>query len=172
MGAPRPIVGPTGLGQARYYSQLCSLFKVINTITYSKVTRLATVVAAAAGASAAQAEGRAVSLDVTKTLAVVALLGLSGSGKRASVGLVAFCKLGQVCLDKSVARTGLLAVVAETLSRRADLSVVANIATLVAGTSREGRHFEGRSEATKLVTVFNAMFSCALWCCCCISVVA
>jgi hypothetical protein len=99
----------------------------------SKVTGLATVVAAAAGASATQAEGRAVSLDVTKTLAVVALLGLSGSGKRASVGLVA----------------GLLAVVAETLSRRADLSVVANIATLVASTSREGRHFEDRSLWTR-----------------------
>lgn len=61
-----------------------------NAITYSKVAGLATVVAAAAGASTAQAEGRAVSLDVTKTLAVVALLGLSGSGKRATVGLVAF----------------------------------------------------------------------------------
>lgn len=99
----------------------------------SKVTGLATVVAAAASASAAQAEGRAVSLDVTKTLAVVALLGLGGSGKRASVGLVA----------------GLLAVVAETLSRRADLSVMANIATLVASASREGRHFEDRSLWTR-----------------------
>lgn len=99
----------------------------------SKVTGLATVVAAAAGAGTAQAEGRAVSLDVTKTLAVVALLGLSGSGKRASVGLVA----------------RLLAVVAETLSRRADLSVVANIATLVASTSRERRHFEDRSLWTR-----------------------
>lgn len=76
-----------------------------NIITYSKVTGLATVVAAAAGASAAQAEGRAVSLDVTKTLAVVALLGLSGSGKRASVGLVAFCKLDQVCLDRHISGT-------------------------------------------------------------------
>jgi ABC-type glutathione transport system ATPase component len=94
----------------------------------SKVTGLATVVASAAGAGAAQTKSRAVSLDVAETLAVVALLGLSGSGKRASVGLVA----------------GLLAVVAETLSRRADLSVVANIATLVASTSRERRHCEDR----------------------------
>lgn len=54
------------------------------------MTGLATVVATAAGASAAQAESRTISLDVAKTLAVVALLGLSGSGKRASVGLVAF----------------------------------------------------------------------------------
>jgi hypothetical protein len=92
----------------------------------SKMTRLATVVTTAAGTSTAQAEGRAVSLNVAETLAVVALLGLGSSGKRASVGLVA----------------GLLAVVAEALSRRADLSVVANIATLVASTSREGRHCE------------------------------
>lgn len=56
---------------------------------YSKVTGLAAVVAAAAGASTAQAESRAVSLDVAQTLAVVALLSLSGTGKRAAIGLVA-----------------------------------------------------------------------------------
>lgn len=92
----------------------------------SKVTRLAAVVAAAAGASTAQAESRAVSLDVAQTLAVVALLSLGGTGKRAAVGLVA----------------RLLAVVAKSLSRGADLSIVANIATLVASTSRKRRHFE------------------------------
>lgn len=58
-------------------------------MTYSKVTRLATVVAPAAGASTAQAESRAVSLNVAKTLAVVALLGFGGTGKRAAIGLVA-----------------------------------------------------------------------------------
>jgi hypothetical protein len=94
----------------------------------SKVTGLATVIATTAGTSTAQAEGRAVGLDVAKTLAVVALLGLSGSGKRASVGLVA----------------RLLAVVAEALGRGANLSVMANIATLVASTSRERRHFEDK----------------------------
>jgi hypothetical protein len=51
--------------------------------------------------------------------------------------------------------TRLLAVVAETLGRGADLSVMANIATLVASTSRERRHFEykGLSQllATKLI---------------------
>lgn len=55
----------------------------------SKVTGLAAVVAAAAGASTAQAESRAISLDVAQTLAVVALLSLGGTGKRAAVGLVA-----------------------------------------------------------------------------------
>ncbi|KAH7375388.1 hypothetical protein B0T11DRAFT_270257 [Plectosphaerella cucumerina] len=85
---------------------------------------LAAVVAAAAGAGAAQAEGRAVSLDMAQTLAVVALLGLGGTGQRAAVGLVA----------------GLLAVVAEALSGGADLGVVTNVATLVAGTARKRRH--------------------------------
>jgi hypothetical protein len=42
--------------------------------TYGKVTGLAAVVAAAVG-TAVQAEGGAISLDVTETLAVVALLG-------------------------------------------------------------------------------------------------
>jgi hypothetical protein len=85
-----------------------------------KVTGLAAVVAAAVG-TAVQAQGRAVSLDVTETLAVVALLGLSGTGQRAGARLVA----------------GLLAVVAETLSGRADLSIVTNSATLVACATRQ-----------------------------------
>lgn len=53
------------------------------------MTGLTTVVASTAGTGAAQTEGRAVSLDVAETLAVIALLSLGGSGKRASVGLVA-----------------------------------------------------------------------------------
>lgn len=43
--------------------------------TYGKVARLAARVAATVGGTTADAEGRAVSLDVAKTLAVVALLG-------------------------------------------------------------------------------------------------
>lgn len=70
---------------------------------YSKMAGLATVVATAAGTSTAQAEGRAVSLNVAETLAVVALLGLGGSGKRASVGLVALQTLDMYCvLDTSL----------------------------------------------------------------------
>ena len=53
------------------------------------MTGLATVVAAAASSGAAQTQSRAVSLNVAKTLAVVALLGLSGARKRAAVRLVA-----------------------------------------------------------------------------------
>lgn len=53
------------------------------------MSRLATVIAAAAGGSAAQAESRAVGLDMSKSLAVVALLRLSRARKGAAVGLVA-----------------------------------------------------------------------------------
>lgn len=48
-----------------------------------------TGVASSARASAAQPKSRAVSLDVTEALAVVALLCFGGAGVRASVGLVA-----------------------------------------------------------------------------------
>lgn len=61
---------------------------------------------------------------MTKALAVVALLGLSGARKRAAVGLVA----------------GLLAVVAKALGGRADFGIVADVATLVASTTGERRH--------------------------------
>lgn len=81
-------------------------------------------VAASAGTSSAQAQSRAVSLDVSEALAVVALLGLSGAGMRASIGLV----------------SGLLAVVAEPLRRRAHLGVVANVSALEARTTRQRRH--------------------------------
>jgi hypothetical protein len=44
-------------------------------LTYGKVAGLAARVAATVGGTTADAEGRAVSLDVAETLAVVALLG-------------------------------------------------------------------------------------------------
>jgi hypothetical protein len=54
------------------------------------VARLTAVVAATtAGTATAQAERWAVCLDVAETLAMVALLGLSASGERAPIGLVA-----------------------------------------------------------------------------------
>lgn len=99
-------------------------------------------VATTAGGTATYAESWAISLDVTETLAVVALLGcaiisstlfhsstwtrrtLGSAWVRAVVGLVAW----------------LLAVVAKALRRRANLGVVTDIAALVAGTAREGRH--------------------------------
>ena len=120
--------GPTGLGQARWRGSANECIAAgIDKETYSEVAGLAAVVASTAGAGAAQAERRAVGLDVAETLAVVALLGLGAAREGAAVGLVA----------------GLLAVVAETLSGGADLGVVANVATLVAGTAGEGRHGDG-----------------------------
>ncbi|KAI0146208.1 hypothetical protein GGR57DRAFT_289436 [Xylariaceae sp. FL1272] len=57
----------------------------------SQVARLPAVVASAiAGTSAAQTECRAVSLNMSQTLAVVALLSLGGTRKRALVRLMAF----------------------------------------------------------------------------------
>lgn len=58
-------------------------------MTYSQMARLATAVAAAVRTGAAQTKSRAVGLNMAKALAVVALLGLGGPGKRAAVGLVA-----------------------------------------------------------------------------------
>lgn len=66
----------------------------------SKVTRHATGVAASVSTTV-QTEGRTVSLDMSKALAVVALLSLGSARKRAVVGLM----------------TGLLAVVTQTLRR-------------------------------------------------------
>lgn len=88
------------------------------------VAGLAAVVAAAGRTGTADAESRAVSLNMAETLAVVALLGLGAARKRAFAGLV----------------VGLLAVVAESVGGRAGLSVVAKLTTLVARATREGRH--------------------------------
>lgn len=90
----------------------------------SQMAGLAAVVTAPGSGVTGQAQSRAVSLNVTKALAVIALLCLSGARKRAAVGLVA----------------GLLAVVAKALRGRADLGIVADVATLVASTTGERRH--------------------------------
>lgn len=54
------------------------------------MTGLATVVAASASASSAQAQRGAVSLDMAEALAVIALLGLGGARERAAIRLVAY----------------------------------------------------------------------------------
>lgn len=53
--------------------------------TYGKVTGLAARVAAAVGGSTADAEGRAVSLNVAEALAVVALLGYTYCKRLSSI---------------------------------------------------------------------------------------
>jgi len=65
-------------------------------VTYGNVTDLTAGVAATTGWTTAQAKSWAVSLDVTKTLAVVALLGLGGAWVRAVVRLVALCLVSRV----------------------------------------------------------------------------
>lgn len=57
--------------------------------TYGEMTRLAAVVATATCAGTAQAESRAVGLDVAEALAVVALLRLGATRERAAIGFVA-----------------------------------------------------------------------------------
>lgn len=66
----------------------------------SQMSWLTTVIASSTGSSSAQTKSWAIGLDVSKALAVIALLCLGSSWQRASVRLV----------------SGLLAVVAETLS--------------------------------------------------------
>lgn len=83
-----------------------------------QVTRQVAVVAASTGGATAQAEGRAVSLNMANTLAVVALLRLGGAGEGAVARLVVW----------------LLAVVAETLRRRASVRLVTELTALVART--------------------------------------
>lgn len=75
-----------------------------------------TAVATSAGASSTQAESWAVGLNVAESLAVVALLGLSGAWMRAAIGLVA----------------GLLAVVAEPLRGGTHFSIVSYVSAFEA----------------------------------------
>ena len=77
-----------GAGALLYVSIL--ILSQVRLLSYRKVTRLSARIAASAGGSAAQAQGRAVGLDVSKALAVVALLRLRGARVRAAIGLVAW----------------------------------------------------------------------------------
>lgn len=83
-----------------------------------QVTGQVAVVAASTGGATAQAEGRAVSLNMANALAVVTLLRLGGAGEGAIARLVVW----------------LLAVVAETLRRRTPVRLVTELTALVART--------------------------------------
>jgi hypothetical protein len=90
----------------------------------SQVANRVAVVAPVAGArAAAQTQGRALSLDVAETLAVVALLRLGRAGHGALVRLM----------------VGLLAVVAEAVRRDTLVGLVAELTALVARATG-GRH--------------------------------
>lgn len=80
----------------------------------------ATTIASSAGTSSAEAQSRAISLNVSEALTVIALLRFGSARMRASIGLVA----------------RLLAVIAKSLGRRAHLSVVSDISALEACAAR------------------------------------
>jgi hypothetical protein len=112
-------------------SSIAATRRTASSTTHSRVGAVAgkmasdtAAVAASAGAGSTQTQSWAVSLDVSETLAVVALLGLGGARMRASVRLVAW----------------LLAVVAQPLRGRANLGIMANVSALEARTTRQGRH--------------------------------
>lgn len=79
----------------------------------------------AASSGSGKSEGWAVGLDVSNARTRVALLSLGGAWQWAAVGLVA----------------RLLAVVTETLSRRALVGGVSDLATFVASAAGKGSHF-------------------------------
>lgn len=81
VSAPKASISATGSTGSTAHSW-------VGAVT-GQVTSEATAVAATAGSGTAQAKSWAIGLDMSKTLAVVALLGLSSAGMWASVGLVA-----------------------------------------------------------------------------------
>lgn len=123
---------------------------------------MATVVATTASSVATEPQRWAVSLNMAKALTMVALLGLGSARQRATVGLVAGLlaytkttwlvggkkKRGgeRVGGERKEKRhdhdMGHRTVIAETLSRGADLGIVAHVATFVASTSGKRRHFD------------------------------
>lgn len=91
MGGPLAAAGLGGLGQARCgWSETLQLFRHLREglFSYNVVAELLAVVATTSGTSAADTESRAVSLDMSETLAVIALLGLGSAWERAFARLV------------------------------------------------------------------------------------
>jgi hypothetical protein len=88
---------------------------------------------------------------------MIALFGLGGAWQRAAIRFVACrrIRLESGRKNRRGSHTRLLAVIAQTLGGGADLSKVANIAALKAGTARERRHGD------KFVGLFIAIISTA-----------
>lgn len=104
------------------------------------MARLPAGIAVTTSSLSAYAQGRAVCLNVTKTLAVIALLSYVASISASLPGCILLtvgCS-GMRTLVRLVA--WLLAIITEPLGRCAHLGVVANIATFVARAARKGRH--------------------------------
>jgi len=123
------------------------------------MTNLATRVAASVRSAAVQAQSRAVCLDMTEALAVIALLSCcklvaerrelehGDAYSQASLGLGKHSTHGLSRISTRISfgmfatpPTWLLAVVAKPFTRRANLSIVSNIAALVAGPTSKRRH--------------------------------
>jgi len=90
----------------------------------SKVSRLSAGVAIATSSLSADPQGWTVRLNVTKALAVIALLSIGCPGRRALVGLMAW----------------LLAIVTKPFGGCAHLRIMAHVATFVACSARKRRH--------------------------------
>lgn len=107
-GSTTAHAGVAGVGAGtlnRTYQHMSpGIICIMGVGTYSQVAGLAAVVAAAAGSSAAQAEGRAIGLDMAQSLAVVALLSLGRAGKRAAVG---FVSCGEIWLEPVMSVVGM-----------------------------------------------------------------
>lgn len=135
----------------------CAAFVLVRTksvttrldLTYGKMAHLAARVAATATAASAQTQSRAVSLHMSESLAVVALLSCIRCQSQ-----IVFDRLLSVPLTLSGPRMRtvvalvprLLAVIAQPLAALAHFGIVAYITTLVASTTRKRRH---------LASVFN-----------------
>jgi hypothetical protein len=106
------------------------------------------VVAPVAGTGTAQAKCRALGLDVTQALAVVALLALGGARHRALIGLVVRLLACSGVSTWTAARRRRVqwagrTVVAEPMGGGAGLGVVAKLTALVARPTRDRRHGHG-----------------------------
>lgn len=93
----------------------------------SQMTGVTAAVASSSSSSSRKSQGRAISLNVAETLAVVALLGIRSPGLRANIGFM----------------TRLFAVVAKALGRCANFCKVADGTALV--TSSSGQRHDRRN---------------------------
>ncbi|KAF9729029.1 hypothetical protein PMIN01_12719 [Paraphaeosphaeria minitans] len=106
------------------------------------MTGEATGVASSAGTGAAQAERRAIGLNVAEALAVVALLGLGGARVRASVGLVAgllasrACATQEPCNGACCDKVATVSVEAAAPQEGQLTGIVAHVSALEARTTR------------------------------------
>lgn len=110
--------------------------------SYREMTSLAARVATSTSSASTYAQSRAVSLNMSEALAVVALLRLGRTRvPNLSSSVLAFGSSLRSHLRASRGLVaGLLAVVTKALTAQAHLGVMTDVAALVARTARERRH--------------------------------